>query len=511
MITDTPSRPAQADSLLATNGHITYTAPSRREAPKPHTSPTPTYTPGRKWLLAIIYAYVGLCTLYTLLTPIGEGPDEYHHIRYVEYLVRYGQLPPIRTGDSTPPYTLEAKQPPTYYLLNAGIMLALGRSGKLLVPDLTHRPYGGQYLDPPATMYPHAPVPADLLPWTYIMRATGMLFGICTILLTFATVRQVFPRQEESPLAVGAAALVGLLPQFTFISSVVNNDNLAILIGVATSYVMVRILMHGANWRRAASLGVMLGLVLLGKSNLLIFIPAGLLVLCLPGLPLRSLRGNPRNWGRPNLAYIKHRLPLLALSLVICALVGGWWTFRNISTYGDPLGHNAVNQMASEIALNPVVAVPVTDSADIGMHVRQLVFTSRTHFGWFGWEAVEAPALLYGLYFALISLSIIGLLLDFKRRTINGRQAACLLLGALIFELGYVAMTYNAAWRGRLIFPALALTSLLVVRGTYSWLNLLSKGRLGYAPTAAMLAAFLGLSNVYCLFALLVPAYYGGS
>src|SRR6476469_562210 len=80
---------------------------------------------GRPWLYFILTAYTLLALAYNLAVPIGEGPDEIDHIRYVEYIVRYGQFPPIGTGSSQRPYTIEAKQPPTYYLLQAAIMYVL--------------------------------------------------------------------------------------------------------------------------------------------------------------------------------------------------------------------------------------------------------------------------------------------------------------------------------------------------------------------------------------------------
>lgn len=180
---------------------------------------------GAKWpalppaLLAITMGYVLLALLYAVLTPIGEAPDELEHIRYVEYLVRFQALPPIGQGTAARPYTTEAKQPPAYYILNAGLMLALGRGGQQLAPDIGAEdpavpPTGAWY--PPPARYAHPPTPPTLIPWVYCMRLLSVLLGVGSVVLTFLTVREVFGDRDKQPLALGAAAMAAFLPQFTF-------------------------------------------------------------------------------------------------------------------------------------------------------------------------------------------------------------------------------------------------------------------------------------------------------
>ncbi len=258
------------------------------ELPAPILAGSSTYA--RRWLYLILTAYALLALAYNFVVPIGEGPDEIEHIRYVEYLVRYGQFPPIGTGSSERPYTIEAKQPATYYLVQAAIMYVLGRGGTQLVPemqtDLAFRTTG--------IRYQHPPVPADLLPWTHVMRLFGMLCGIGTIALLYATVRQVFSEEKRAPLALGVASM-GLLPQFTFMTSVVNNDHLAILVGAAVSYLMARTLMRGVTRRTSLLLGVALGFALMTKTNLLVYVPIAMLVLALAGMPWAASHSSRRS------------------------------------------------------------------------------------------------------------------------------------------------------------------------------------------------------------------------
>lgn len=484
-----------------------------------HTTPIEHSHPSRfpRSLAVILCAYAGLCLLYNLVIPIGEGPDEIKHLKYVEYLVRFHELPPIGTGDvvaqhpaawyleNERPYTLEAKQPPTYYLLEAGLMLALGRSGKLLAPKMVHDPTFYQN----HVRFLHPPVPSDLLPWVYIMRMLGMLLGLGTVALTYLTVREVFPGDAEVPLAMAAAAMVGLLPQFTFISSVLNNDNLAILTAVAISYCMVHIMHRGVTWRRTLALGILLGLAIISKTNVLIFVPLGMLALALSGLPALTPRmggkANSREWLRTWGTFLKRRIPFMLVAGVVCAAVGGWWLLRNLLVYGDVLARNAVNQMAQQVL---PAAITTYEVSDLDVHAEKLIFTVDTHFGWFGWEALRAPDIFYAIYYVLMALGILGLIIEAFRRKLHGWQAASLLLGVFTVELAYISLIDHGASVGRLIFPTLAFTSLLIARGTYSWLRLFLQVRWAYIATAAIWIIFLGFANVYSLVNVIVPGFY---
>lgn len=470
----------------------------------------------RWWLMGILATYLLLSFIYNVVTPIGEACDELDHIRYVEHLVRFGSFAPISAGGSQIPFTLEAKQPPGYYLLNTGLMLGLGRCGKQLAPELEKNPngpsYGLGYSE--ILWFLHPPVPYHLLPWTHIMRFVSMLMGVGTILLTFATAREVFPSPDHKPLALCAAATTALLPTFTFVSSTVNNDNLAALVGSALCYWLVRVLGRGTSLLDGIALGLLAGLALLSKMNTLGLLPVVFLVLLVNRVRRRHKGSFDAVQSRRNLPLhilrgVGVRLSIMLLALCVCLLVAGWWYARNVLVYGDLFAFKAVNEMAAAVLVGETVssAEPVSRSR----WLLQLFMVLGTHYGAFGCVTVKAPLILWLCYMSMLLVAVIGFAVAFIRGMLNSIQISQVAVAVLAILLIYTTMIYNSVGQGRLLFPAVAFTSLLIAVGTSGFFGLLTGNKLVRANTTAaavLWTAFLAMTNAYCLFVALIPAWY---
>jgi len=208
--------------------------------------------------------------------------------------------------------------------------------------------------------------------------------------------------------------------------------------------------------------------------------------------------------------FARKRVPVMLAVMSVAFVVGGWWTTRNLLLYGDALGSNAVNEMAQQVFPRFIFTF---DAADPAVFFERLIYTVDTHFGWFGWESLRMPELFYWVYYALTILAVAGLISLIFRRELTGWQKASLMLAVLILELFYASLIWYGAWRGRVLFPALASSGLLLVVGTYAWLRLMLRGRLAdYAPvvTAALWGGFLLVANVVGLVGVIVPKFYRG-
>ncbi|HUT16446.1 MAG TPA: hypothetical protein VMY98_09415, partial [Anaerolineae bacterium] len=71
-----------------------------------------------RWILPLILiVFVVLGTIYSIVTPLFETPDEIWHYLYVKHFADGGDLPVYHEG-MTFPMRQEASQPPLYYVLN---------------------------------------------------------------------------------------------------------------------------------------------------------------------------------------------------------------------------------------------------------------------------------------------------------------------------------------------------------------------------------------------------------
>ena len=78
-------------------------------------------------LFILVVAFIALATFYSVVTPLGEGPDEPGHARYMFFLAREGRLPVQQTDAATSDVPGEGHQPPLAYALMAPLAVWLPR------------------------------------------------------------------------------------------------------------------------------------------------------------------------------------------------------------------------------------------------------------------------------------------------------------------------------------------------------------------------------------------------
>ncbi|HXM71418.1 MAG TPA: glycosyltransferase family 39 protein, partial [Thermoanaerobaculia bacterium] len=206
------------------------------------------------------------------ITPVGASPDELSHLHYINGIADHLRLPPA--GEP------ERQQPPLYYLLGAIVAKLSGDDPRLI-------------------------------------RLVSVVLGVLTVLTVYAVARRLFPLRPA--LAVGAAALVALLPEAQYLAGAINDDNLAWLAGallVLAGVVVVQ--SEVVTPRLALGAGLAVALAVLAKETVwllaLLFL---VLVVVRCGRQLRAL----------------HAAALLVPTIVLA----GWWFVRNAVEFGSPL------------------------------------------------------------------------------------------------------------------------------------------------------------------------------
>jgi 4-amino-4-deoxy-L-arabinose transferase-like glycosyltransferase len=434
--------------------------------------PFPRPIPRRHQLLAlIILLFLTLAGIYAYFIPPFEGPDEPQHFAYVQWLAAGNGLPPQGRAAWETPLEQEASQPPLYYFLASfPLRLAL-----LDDPPATYRPN------------PHYPAPfphqfpdnenraihyrADLRPlqggWLtfYAARSVTLLFGLLLISAVYKLARQIFPNQPE--LALGAAFLVATTPQVLFLSAMVSNDIPAAAFSALTLWGLAVWLRQekAAPWPPLLT-GLALGLAGLTKvSALLLALPVGVGLLW---------------WGlsrRQSWPTVVRDGALFSLGLTA---VTGWWFLHNWLNFGSPVGLDTHTYAPWSLTQEGVLV-------HIGQRWIEVV---RSFWLALGWGAVRPPDWTYLGLFLFLILAVIGLF-RYVRQTRQTRSPQAdlqlALVGLLLLALLIVAlflevwMRQVVAVHGRLLFPALAATAILLVLGWHSlhprlpWLAYLSQ------------------------------------
>ncbi|NUO09614.1 MAG: glycosyltransferase family 39 protein [Candidatus Brocadia sp.] len=72
----------------------------------------------------------------------------------------------------------------------------------------------------------------------FFLRFTSMFMGLGVVLFSFLTAKLIFKKHENNIVPLAAAVFVAFLPQFSFLSAIVNPDNLLFLFAAATLYVI---------------------------------------------------------------------------------------------------------------------------------------------------------------------------------------------------------------------------------------------------------------------------------
>lgn len=472
-------------------------------------------SPGIRGIVMLTGLYLSLALASLFVIPLWEAPDEpAHYIRIRSEARMMGLVdaaepnrwlfPPGETPlAGHPGQTLqdregfwkkgtvvsgyERHQPPGYYLLAAPL---LGLAAGDAEPPFF---FNHQYELQSGPVFLHG---ADRdLPFRTARRAVLLLrllsvcFGACTVILVWQITGRLIPSGPGgASIALAAAALTALLPQFVFITSVINNDALAVMLSALFFTVLIR--PPGTRPLltpvRALVLTVILAAALLTEFSLVFLLPSTLVYLAAAG-PGRS---------RIRTAVISTAALLLPLLLILTApgrLTAGsvhWDPLRQLGRM-DTLGHNLLQWESLREA-------------------SRLFFTSS--WGLFGWMSIFPPPLLLGAYLAVTLLIVFGLVRVLGPRARKARAGAdgtpapgvrALFLTALAF-LGFLVLRntlFTFQPQGRMFFPLLPLAAPLAAAGLH-----LCFRRAPFRAWPAVVLFMLG-ATLYGLLGLIRPFY----
>lgn len=384
-------------------------------------------------LSALIALYLATGVAYMLVTPILEKSDEQGHYGYILYLREQRALPPLEVVDEL---SFEFKQPPLYYGI---VWLA---STPVPVAPFTlpaHNPYidlASPYLrNDNRAVYLHPPTHT---PIGIIGRSVSLVFGLGTLLVTYALACEVFGQHRTAALV--SAMLVGFQPRFLYMATAVNNDAAAAFFGATLTLLLVWRYKRPPFHHFAPVTGAVLGLAILTKTSNLLFFP--LIALALFLRPPQSL---------------KHLLREGAILVLTALLVGGWWYLRNTLVFGDALTLQAHLGESYTAILQPGRLFHSLSGIEVtfwGNLARPTLRPLGLDHAVMWWGRVSTVLLIVGLA-------------RWRSGAVSGRLLLVLLCIPVLF-LVVLVVFWNASQAftfGRLLFPALAALMLLWVWG----------------------------------------------
>lgn len=437
------------------------------------------HTHARTLLALTILAYVVLTLIYTLNTPPMEAPDAYYHYGVIEYISREAALPP-RENPEDHPWTHAVFHAPLYYAMSGLLIAPLDTSD--FPGEYPHNPHARIGL--PHSLNNHNFVSIKGEAWqdtylaVYIIRAFSIVCGAVTLVAIFMLARLMAPGRPS--FALLATLLVALNPQFLYISSVINNDNLVVALSILTLVMLVYMIKIEYSWRWVIGISFILAINSLVKVN---------------SLPLYPTVGLGLTW----IAY-RDRLPFATLvkwavvMTVIWAVLAGWWYVDNQINYGDL-----------------TATVPLAEAAGGGSGVPtgidalwdEFVGVYYSFWGLFGWFNIIAPPVFYSFVTGLLAISGAGLVIAFVRQPTDRDTKIIIALlvihAALVFAGWWRFRGMVSAAQGRMLFSVLGALALGTAYGLIMWRDI------PFMRTS--LVAGMGAAAIAFPITLLAPAY----
>lgn len=432
----------------------------------------------------IVLAYLGIGSLYALLTPAWQAPDEPAHYNYVAQVAQSGCCPVIAAGDWDNAYLEQIKaakfapealhgrldtvqyedhQPPLYYLLLSPIFRISG--GNLSA-----------------------------------LRLASLILGLGGVIGAWVTARMVFSGRVGS--AISTAGFVAFLPQNVAIMGSVNNDSLAALVGgLILIWCTWRLQGGSGRWRWAG--GVLIGMALLTKLTIY---PLTALILLTELFASRRASDLKAGVGR-----------VMTFLIVGLILIMPFWV-RNLNTYGFP---DFLAQSAHDrVVVGQFQTSQYLEQFGIGGWLGDMArITFQSFWGQFGWMGVPMSQTIYRALLVITLLILGGSLISLigARSALKGWASDALMVyGAAILLTVGAFLYYNlkfAQFQGRYLYPALILFGLIFAAGVEFYVGLAVRvlptpsRRLVYWGVGFGVTFGLALFALYALFRIVLPAF----
>ncbi len=370
--------------------------------------------------LIVLMLHLTLSISFSIITPLGEAPDEPAHLSYAQFIAKNGRLPATlneRTGAG-----YRAAWPPLYHALAAVPVALVGNAPPTRLKAVGDSPRrliatNGQ------TIASFIHTEDEAWPWHgitlawHLGRFISVLLTAAAVTVTYLIARRLTRRRRA---ATAAAAIHAFVPQLLFTGTVISDDTLLILL---SGVLLLTLIIYAQRdtfpgfWQSVLP-GLLLGLATVTKYNAL---PLWAIVFCwLIWLPYQKKQ-------RPILPAL---FRLFTGVLAGAALTGGWWflfvwrNFNQIDAQGLVRGSlAALSAGTADASLRQLTSGNSLTLPPLSAWLEWAITLFKSFWGLFGGGGtIPFPTWIYWLLALISGLSLIGFLpalrqKNFKRNT----------------------------------------------------------------------------------------------
>lgn len=412
---------------------------------------------GRFWLKIILAIFLIKGIFLTIFIPPWDAPDETSHMSYVLWLHNFKKLPSAsrnftfasiedafkeskrRLGDIKQEVTTIEKRE---LFDRESTNLIQGIVGVASYPPLYYF-----YLLPFYIFSMNFSSYFSLI----FLRLGSLFLGTASLYLSYLLAKRI-----DKKLAKTAVVCVGILclhPQFSFISSVINNDNLVVFFFLLFLYQSLNIWKNDViSAKKIFFLGLIAGLSGLVKHQLVICPPLFLLALWL------NKRKIKKGW---------------LFGVLISLVVPIWWYLRRSLIHDELIVTLFTSHIKNDFGF------PLRYPLDFVLG-KQPIGIFMSFWAYFGWIDIPLPEVSYFLFLLPVILSLIGwylfvkdglspIKLWFKKSSNMFLTISFFLYVGVIFlyDILFYYLTGTFAINGRYFFPILTIILFFLTRGLY--------------------------------------------
>lgn len=453
-------------------------------------------------ILTIIFGLLFIRGLvFVFLIPLWQGPDEPTHVEYIMRLSQQASLNTKAESDKRINERIVNSMKRNNYVGFGGWIAGAG------VSPIANSAYPPFYSCLNAFLIKLFKI-QSFENQIYFMRGLSLLFGLSNLLLIYLIAKMVVSG-EDKLFSVAVISFAGFLPQYSYMSSTVNPENLSNLIITATILISFLTINKGLRWYYVISVIMLLISGYLTKKTIFIVLPSVVIIFSV-------------SFGRFFLKYKdllnkKKRIALFALLMVMVTLFLAKYIstllLNEIYCKGIDITGSCGNVLMSAI-YNP------------GLYIKEFAILFVSFWFTFGIMVFKMSIGWY-LFFLLLTCIAFSGLVKFVLQVINKKESEykninikVIAMLALIMVINFAAILFDEfkvgvsldlnqvssmrlCAQGRYLFPSLSAIACLFVLGIRSISPIAFK-----TESIKLLTVFMIFLNMVSIFKYLIPIYY---